>query len=61
MTDTLAVTSDLRLLLGQLHIVEDAEDDSEEVVPPVFLEGVTIALHDLEHDSEASVETRAIR
>lgn len=51
-----AVTSDLRLLFGQLHVVEDAEDDPEEVVPPVLLEGVAVALHDLEHDSEASVE-----
>lgn len=60
MRDTLAVTSDLRLLLRELHVVEDAEDDSEEVVPPVLLKGVTVALHDLEHDGEASVETRVI-
>lgn len=49
------MTSDLRLLLRQLHVVEDAEDDPEEVVPPVLLEGVAVALHDLEHDGEASV------
>lgn len=60
MRDTLAVTSDLRLLLRELHVVEDAEDDSEEVVPPVLLESVTVALHDLEHDGEASVNTRVI-
>lgn len=54
------MTSDLRLLLRELHVVKDAEDDSEEVVPPVLLKGVTVALHDLEHDSEASVETRII-
>lgn len=49
------VNSDLRLLLRQLHVVEDAEDDSEEVVPPVLLEGVAVTLHDLEHDGETSV------
>lgn len=48
--------SDLRLLLGQLHVVEDAEDNPEEVVPPVLLEGVAVALHDLKHDGEASEE-----
>jgi len=48
------VTSDLRLLLRELHVVEDAEDDPEEVVPPVLLEGEAVALHDLEHDREPS-------
>lgn len=56
-----AVTSDLCLLLGQLHVVEDAEDDPEEVVPPVLLEGVAVALHDLEHDGEASAGKRVHR
>lgn len=51
----LPVTSDLCLLLRELHVVKDAEDDSEEVVPPVLLESVTVTLHDLKHDCEASV------
>lgn len=53
--------SDLRLLLWQLHIVEDAEDDPEEILPPVPLKGVSVALHDLEHDREASVKGRHTR
>lgn len=53
--DKQPVASDLRLLLGELHVVKDAEDDSEEVVPPVLLEGVAITLHDLKHDRETSV------
>lgn len=51
----LPVTSDLCLLLGELHVVKDAEDDSEEVVPPMLLEGVAVALHNLEHDRETPV------
>lgn len=51
-------TSDLCLLLRELHVVEDAEDDSEEVMPPVLLEGVTVTLHDLKHDCEASVRSK---
>lgn len=50
-----SATSDLCLLLGELHVVKDAEDDSEEVVPPMLLERVAITLHDLKHDCEASV------
>lgn len=50
--------SDLCLLLWQLHIVENAEHDPEEILPPVPLKGVSIALHDLEHDCEASVRSR---
>lgn len=50
--------ADLRLLLRQLHVVEDAEDDPEEVVPPVLLKGVTVAFHDLEHDGETSVQKK---
>lgn len=46
------MTSDLCLLLGELHVVEDAEDDPEEVVPPVLLEGLTVTLHDLKHDGQ---------
>lgn len=48
------MTSDLRLLLGELHVVKDAEDDSEEVVPPVLFKGVAVTLHDLKHDREPS-------
>lgn len=50
--------SDLRLLLWQLHVVKNAEDDPEEILPPVPLKGVSVALHDLEHDCEASVKSR---
>lgn len=52
------MTSDLCLLLRELHVVKDAEDDSEEVVPPVLLEGEAVALHDLEHDRETSVRDK---
>lgn len=51
-----ATDSDLRLLLGQLHVVEDAKDDPEQVVPPVLLESVAVALHNLEHDCETPAE-----
>lgn len=54
----LPVTSDLCLLLGELHVVKDAEDDSEEVVPPMLLERVTVTLHDLKHDSQTSVRSK---
>ena len=54
----LLVTSDLCLLLGELHVVKDAEDDPEEVVPPMLLEGLTVALHDLKHDRETSVRRK---
>lgn len=50
--------SDLRLLLGKLHVVEDAKDDSKEVVPPVLLKSVAVALHNLKHDCETSVEKK---
>lgn len=50
--------SDLCLLLWQLHIVKDAEHDPEEILPPVPLKGVSVALHDLEHDGEAPVKSR---
>ena len=52
------VSSDLCLLLRELHVVKDAEDDSEEVVPPVVLEGVAVTLHDLKHDCETSVRSK---
>lgn len=52
------MTSDLCLLLGELHVVKDAEDDSEEVVPPMLLESVAITLHDLKHDCETSVRSK---
>lgn len=51
------MTSDLSLLLRELHVVKDAEDNSEEVVPPVLLEGVAITLHDLKHDCETSARS----
>lgn len=51
-------TSHLCLLLGELHVIEDAEDDSEEVVPPVLLKGVAVTLHDLKHDCEGSVREK---
>lgn len=50
--------SDLCLLLRELHVVKDAEDDSEEVVPPVLLERVTVTLHDFKHDCETSVRSK---
>lgn len=53
--------SDLGLLLGKLHVVEDAEDDPEEVVPPVLLKGVSVTLHDLKHDGEASVQIKNMK
>lgn len=56
--DLLLMTSDLCLLLRELHVVKDAEDDSEEVVPPMLLEGVAVTLHDLKHDCETSVRSK---
>lgn len=53
--------SDLGLLLWKLHVVEDAEDDPEEVVPPVLLKGVSVTLHDLKHDGETSVRTKKVK
>lgn len=50
----LSVTSDLRLLLRKFHVVENAEDNSEEVVPPVLLKGVAVTLHDLKHHCKTS-------
>ena len=47
------LTADLCLLLRELHVVEDSEDDPEEVVPPVLLKGVAVALHDLKHHRQA--------
>ena len=55
------MTSDLCLLLRQFHVVKDAEDDPEEVMPPVLLEGVAITLHDLKHDCETSAKSKDIR
>lgn len=49
----MAATLDLSLLLGQLHVVEDPEDDSEQVLPPVFLEGVSVGLHHFKHHGQA--------
>lgn len=45
--------ADLGLLLGQLHVVEDPEDNSEQVLPPVFLKGVSVRLHHFEHHGQA--------
>lgn len=39
----------LSLLLRKLHVVKDPEDNSEQVLPPVFLEGVAIGLHHFKH------------
>lgn len=39
----------LSLLLRELHVVKDPEDDSEQVLPPVFLKGVPVGLHHLKH------------
>ena len=49
----------LDLSLGQLHVVEDAENDVEELLPPLDLERVAVGLHDLEHDRQASVTIRS--
>lgn len=46
--------ADLHLLLRQLHMIKNAEDNPEEILPPVPLKGVAVALHDLEHYCEAS-------
>lgn len=45
----------LSLLLRQLHVVKDPEDDSEQVLPPVFFEGVPIGLHHLKHHCQPPV------
>lgn len=45
--------ADLGLLLGQLHVVENPEDDSEQVLPPVLLKGVSVGLHHFEHHGQA--------
>ena len=42
----------LSLLLRQLHVVKDPEDDPEQVLPPVFLKGVSIGLHHFKHHCE---------
>lgn len=55
------MNSDLCLLLGQLHVVKYAEDDSEQVVPPVLLESVAVALHNLKHDRETSAKEKHIK
>lgn len=53
--------ADLGLLLGQLHVVEDPEDDSEQVLPPVFLEGVSVSLHHFKHHGQApGTQTRTV-
>ena len=39
----------LGLLLRQLHVVKDPEDNSEQVLPPVFLKGVPVGLHHFKH------------
>ena len=39
-------------LFRQFHVVKDAEDDAEEVTPPVTLEGLPISFHDLKHHSQ---------
>uniref|UniRef100_A0A6B0V983 Putative secreted protein n=1 Tax=Ixodes ricinus TaxID=34613 RepID=A0A6B0V983_IXORI len=47
----------LRLLvvpLGQLHVVEDAEDDLKQVLPPVGPERGTVRLHHLEHHRQGA-------
>ncbi len=39
----------LSLLLWKLHVVKDPEHDAEQILPPVFLVGVTVRLHHLKH------------
>lgn len=39
----------LGLLLRKLHVVKNPEDNSEQVLPPVFLKGVPIGLHHFKH------------
>lgn len=39
----------LSLLLWELHVVKDPEDDSEQVLPPVFLKRVPVGLHHFKH------------
>lgn len=57
----MTATLDLSLLLGQLHVVEDPEDDSEQVLPPVFLEGVSVGLHHFKHHGQApGTQTRIV-
>ena len=44
--------TNLQLLLRQLHVVEDAEQDLEEVLPPVLPVRHAVGLDDLEHDGQ---------
>lgn len=39
----------LSLLLRQLHVVKDPKNNSEQVLPPVFLKGVSVGLHHFKH------------
>lgn len=50
----------LSLLLRQLHVVKDPENDSEQILPPVFLKGVPVGLHHFKHHCETP-GTRAHR
>lgn len=43
----------LSLLLWELHIVKDPEDNSKQILPPVFLKGVPIGLHHFEHHCQS--------
>lgn len=51
----------LSLLLWELHIVKDPEDNSKQILPPVFLKGVPIGLHHFEHhcQSPGNIDTQA--
>ena len=40
-------------MLRQLHVVEDAEQDLEEVLPPVLAVRHAVGLNDLEHDGQS--------
>lgn len=48
----------LSLLLRELHIVEDPEHNAEQILPPVFLVGVTVRLHHLKHHRQTPDKTK---
>ena len=44
----------LGVLLGQLHVVEDAEQDLEQVLPPMRLERSPMGLHHIEENGKGT-------
>lgn len=50
----------LSLLLRKLHVVKDPEHNAEQILPPVFLVGVTVRLHHLKHYCQTPVNKTKI-